>query len=517
MPFFSRVSIAETLDTYARNIHLSWQNNSSTTITVSWRTVDEGPSFVEYGLTTSYGQRVTGDNGIFHLVELTNLQPNTVYHYRVINGSSDAWTRDFTFKTGNVNKVARFVAWGDSRTYREDRRAVIEEVYYMQPDFSVFSGDLIENGKDRKEWKEWFADFYPLISQSPLMPCLGNHEKNNSYYYDMFALPGKEEFYSFNYGPVHFVVLHTSVPDYGGSFDEQVQWLKNDLSSVPANVWKVIVMHHPPFSSSPRCYQGYYDDVNKTFVPIFEQYGVDLVLTGHDHFYERLEKNNITYIVTGGAGAPLLSIIDKYRVSESVYIESVNHAIIIEATPEQLDFRAYRTDYSLMDGFTLNRVAGPDLRIDNVQTLKQVLISDEETVSISVSNIGTDNLNNSTIVTIIDPNGNSWVETIPSLKIGQSIKFDYSWTPKKLGYYNWTIEINSTGIDNEITKENNAMTLEYNCVEKITSLGSEPQPSILSEPNTTANKEIYWIIIGFSSVLVLTFATVIIQKKVIKL
>ncbi|MHA1304834.1 MAG: fibronectin type III domain-containing protein, partial [Candidatus Heimdallarchaeaceae archaeon] len=83
MPFFSRVSIAETLDTYARNIHLSWQNNSSTTITVSWRTVDEGPSIVEYGLTTSYGQRVTGDNGIFHHVELTNLQPNTVYHYRV--------------------------------------------------------------------------------------------------------------------------------------------------------------------------------------------------------------------------------------------------------------------------------------------------------------------------------------------------------------------------------------------------------------------------------------------------
>ncbi|MHA1116420.1 MAG: fibronectin type III domain-containing protein, partial [Candidatus Heimdallarchaeaceae archaeon] len=186
LPLLSLSSANSIPDTFARNIHLSWKSNTSTTIVVSWRTNDIGPSIVEYGKTTEYGNTVNGTEGIYHHVELTDLEPDTIYHYRIYNGIEDyKWTKDFTFKTGNNGKYARFVAWGDSRSLRDDRRKVIETVYYMQPDFSVFTGDLVDSGKEKNQWYNWFADFYPLISISPFMPILGNHEKNHSNYYKM--------------------------------------------------------------------------------------------------------------------------------------------------------------------------------------------------------------------------------------------------------------------------------------------------------------------------------------------
>ncbi len=523
-PFLFPLSIntvySQVIDTFARNIHLTWQHDTNTTITVNWRTNTEGPSIVQYGLTPFYGLTAYGLNGTFHHVEITGLQPSTVYHYRVINGSYNNWTRDYTFITGNNDDYARFVVWGDSRTMRNDRREVVEEVYYMQPSFSIFSGDMVEEGNKVKEWQNWFADFYPLISISPLMPVLGNHERNNSYYYKMFALPSEKEYYSFNYGSVHFSILDSNVEDYDGSLLEQAQWLKSDLASVSSKYWKVVVLHIPPFDSSYRCYKGEYKDINDTFVPIFENNSVDLVIGSHDHLYERLEKDNITYVISGGAGAPLYSVVDKYMLPESVYIESVHHACIVEATKDSLYFRAYRTDYSLMDSFTLYRGHTADLTISNVETLKQVLVNEETEVPITISNIGNLPTINNTKLTIVSPEGNIINETIPPLEPGKSVSFKYSWIPRELKTYQWSININSSNDTTETIKINNRQTLTFSSVNKITALGTEPNPHlpyVNTEEKSNYGKEIaLWISLGVLITIVITVVPIIYYKKIIQ-
>ncbi|MHA1865701.1 MAG: metallophosphoesterase [Candidatus Heimdallarchaeaceae archaeon] len=514
IPWMS-LSFADSIpDTFARNVHLSWKNNTSSTIVISWRTNVIAPSIVEYGKTSDYKNKVNGTEGIYHHVELTNLEPDTVYHYRIYNGIKEhEWTKDFTFKTGNNGDYARFVAWGDSRSLRDDRRKVIETVYYMQSDFSVFTGDLVESGKERCQWYDWFADFYPLISNNPFMPILGNHEKNHSNYYNMFELPEKEEYYSFDYGSVHFSALHTCAPYYGGTFDEQVTWLENDLSQVEEGKWKVVLMHRPPFSSGSRYHNGEYQDVNETFVPIFEKYNVDLVFTGHEHFYERLEKNNITYVITGGAGAPIYKVVDDYKIPESIYSEAVNHATIIRATPNQIDFQAVRTDYSIMDSFTINKINGVDLRIDNVQTLKQVLVNETVSFDISISNIGTENLNESIMVEFTNPFGEKTTETIDKLEVGKTKKFTLSFTPTELKTYDWTIKVENSS--SEISSKNNEITLTFLSAEEIKSLGIEPNYKVPQSEVEKTNWGLYiGIIIG--GLIVVTSITFLIIKKVKK-
>ncbi|MHA1224404.1 MAG: metallophosphoesterase family protein, partial [Candidatus Heimdallarchaeaceae archaeon] len=123
-------------------------------------------------------------------------------------------------------------------------------------------------------------------------------------------------------------------------------------------------MHRPAYSSSQRNYNGDYNDIQTLLVPIFEQYGVNVVISGHDHFYERLHKNNITYIVAGAAGAPLYEAIAKYRINESDFIKSITHSVLFDIYENQIDLRAYKMDLTLLDQLTINRISKADLRCE---------------------------------------------------------------------------------------------------------------------------------------------------------
>ncbi len=488
---FFQISAAEI---HPREVHLSWQNDTSTTMTISWKTSESTSSVVQYGLDNTYGLEEIGSSELFHVIELTGLAPNTAYHFRVGNG--ETWSSDRDFKTENTNNHVTFIAMGDSRHNRADRAFSAKQMSQISADFTIFTGDFVDSGLDANQWTNWFYDFRPLLNEIPFMCVLGNHEKNHSNYYNNFALPGKEEYYSFNYGPIHFVALHSCVPSYGGTFDEQIDWLHADLQAHNEYEWKIVVLHRPAFASSPRYNDGDYDDIKALLVPIFEQYNITMVLSGHDHFYERLANNNITYIVAGSVGAPLYEFNPVYRINQSITGESTYHFTVMDVYPNQLDFRAFRTDYSLLDEFTFNKEDKPDLRVEVVQNKYSGFYNETKEIKIRVTNIGEQNISETTAASIESDFSVLQTFDVPALDVRESYEFQYNWSVSEPGAYNIIINIDINDIIDEIGEGNNEIVLFYTALEI---------------PKKTSYTSNFIMIVSF--VLMLIIPTVIRKKK----
>ncbi len=445
------------------NVHLSWQNETRTTMTMSWKTEGSTASIVQYGLDAAYGHQVEGAAGILHTVEVTGLTPDSVYHYRV--GGGKEWSTDFTFKTGTNGKHTKFVAWGDSRHFRTERKELMNTVNSLEHDFSLFTGDFVDSGDDVNQWDNWFVDFAPLLNHIPFMAVQGSHEQNHSNYDDFFAIPGNEDYYSFNYGPIHFICLHTDIPDYGGTFNDTIDWLLNDLETHKNYEWKIVAQHNPAYSSSENYLQGEFDDILSLFVPIFEENNISMVIAGHKHLYERLQKNNITYIVSGGAGAKPHAFIEDYKIEESIYAETAYHAVLIEVFENQIDLRAFRTDKSLMDQFTINKEDKPDLRCNTLPFNNKISKGENQEVIISIKNIGERNITEETTARIKISNGETWDVIVPPLNVYESVDFSYEWNATENVLYTWTI---TTDIDNqidEVVEDNNQVMIFFDATE----------------------------------------------------
>ncbi|MCG3227568.1 MAG: fibronectin type III domain-containing protein [Candidatus Heimdallarchaeota archaeon] len=432
-------------DTQPMYVHLSWQNDTTTTMIVSWRTKAETSAIVQYGADENYGNEETGATGQWHHVELTGLTPDTIYHYRV--GDGETWSNDFTFKTGTTGNHLRFVAWGDSRHNREERKEVVNAANSLEHDLSIFTGDFVDDGVQSYQWWDWFTDFSPYLKHIPFMGVLGSHDDNHSNYYDAFALPGKEEYYSFNYGPVHFIGLHSEISYWGGTYNKTIEWLLEDLETHNDYKWKIVAQHLPCYASAAQYHSGWFDEMLTLFVPIFEEYNVTMVFSGHNHLYERLHKNNITYIITGGGGAPLYDVVEAYFIEESAYTESAYHAVLVEVFEKQIDIRAFKRDLSIMDQYTLNLENKPDLRCNNLPSTTKITKGEDNEIIITIKNIGEEDITEATVAKVEISNGETWNIDVPSLDVYESVDFTYDWKAPGKELYTWTI---TTDINDQI-------------------------------------------------------------------
>ncbi len=196
--------------------------------------------------------------------------------------------------TGGSDQIAVFDAMRD---YVKDKKVDID-MYLHVGDMAYGSGTDAEFGE------RFFAIYEPLLRNTVCWPAMGNHEGKTSRgdtgvgpYYDAYVCPtraeaggvasGLEAYYSFDYGPVHFVVLDSH--DLDRSQDAPMaQWLKADLEQTQAE-WLVAYWHHPPYT------KGSHDsdlelqlmEMHENYMPLLESAGVDLVLGGHSHIYER--------------------------------------------------------------------------------------------------------------------------------------------------------------------------------------------------------------------------------------
>jgi predicted phosphodiesterase len=323
-------------------------------ITVMWETDNVTGGFVDYGLTTAYGKRVT-QSGIstIHQILLPALSSDTTYHYRVSSGGVS--TANSRFRTGVGKGTAfRFLAYGDNHSNPSGHQQVCTAMDAENARFVINTGDLVGSGGDYGLWgSEFFAPSYQLFRDTPLFPVRGNHDEGGNWYLDFFSMPsgsGTELYYSFECGDTHFTILDTEQSWTPGS--AQYNWLASDLDATTAT-WKIVAFHRPPFSSGPHAIDGEVSSLRQYLVPLFEANGVTLVLNGHDHIYERSQKDGVSYVVTGGGGAPFDSAHQHQNPYQIYARDGLLHYCLIEVEPHSFHLEAKQLDGTVFDTLDL--------------------------------------------------------------------------------------------------------------------------------------------------------------------
>ncbi|MFT6783772.1 MAG: hypothetical protein ACJA1A_003713, partial [Saprospiraceae bacterium] len=302
------------------------QKASPTSITVRYRTDDLTETIIEYG--TSLGNlNLTYSNTTpktEHIAQLNGLSANTKYYYKIKNNAADLVpsSSDLYFQThpttGTVQPVRMWIL-GDPGTANNNQRAVRDAYYnYVgsgHTDGILFLGDNAYNdGTDLQYQNAMFSNMYEeKLKNSVAWSCLGNHDgysadsdSQSGPYYDIFTFPtaaesgglasGTEAYYSFDYGNIHFIALESYETDrsVGGAM---YNWAQADIQATTQE-WIVAYWHHPPYT------KGSHDSDTETnliqmrqnFLPMLEGNGVDLILSGHSHSYER------SYLLNGHYG-----------------------------------------------------------------------------------------------------------------------------------------------------------------------------------------------------------------------
>ena len=287
-----------------------------TSIVVKWRTDQPTNSVVRYGAAAdTLNQSVTSAAVTTeHAVEISALQPDTRYFYAVgtttlnLAGGDDGHT--FTSPPiAGTDKATRIWVNGDAGTANGDAAAVRDAYRTLTAsrptDLWLTLGDIAYTHGTDDEYQAALFEMYPeFLRQTPIWPTFGNHDGLSAFsdsqtgpYYDIFTLPkaaeaggvpsATEAYYSFDYGNIHFISLDSfdSDRESGGAM---IQWLTADLTAND-KLWMIAFWHHPPYSRGSHSSDGEIElvEMRENAVATLESFGVDLVLAGHSHNYER--------------------------------------------------------------------------------------------------------------------------------------------------------------------------------------------------------------------------------------
>ena len=194
----------------------------------------------------------------------------------------------------------RFAVIGDNGTGDPPEFQIAQEMETYRKivgfDFVVMMGDNIYGGHKPKDFERKFEEPYkPLLDAGvKFYACLGNHDVSNEVLYKPFNMNG-QHYYSFKKGDVQFFVLDSNYMD-----SKQLDWIEQQLSGSNAK-WKIAYFHHPLYSDGR--FHGPDLDLRKQLMPIFEKYGVNVVLSGHEHVYERFKpEEGIYFFLVGNSG-----------------------------------------------------------------------------------------------------------------------------------------------------------------------------------------------------------------------
>ena len=381
-------------------VHLSWQNDPSTTMTIVWSTekakADIQP-IVQYGKTSAYGSTASGSNAnhgvIVHTVEIAGLQPDTRYYYR-LSDHGGKWSGGMSFRTapaaGQTAKGGIVVTVSGDKGPYSDAQAINQQITAQNAHLHLIVGDLAYTSKDDR-YHEWLDQQQSYAQSAPLMPVWGNHDTtDNDPPYNVgqahFALPknatADERYYAYTVGNAHFIAVDSNTDSGTAPGTAQYKWLQNDLSAAAANPrinWIIVYFHHNIYSG-----EGKYSDtatpVRAHFQPFFDQFGVDLVLNGHNHYYarsmpvgynavvKRTDNNSNQpelydftpkdhgqiYVTTGGGGKPLYSCpsLPAFMIRCDAAYSFGRFTI----DSSRLTFTALRSDGTVLDdGFTITK------------------------------------------------------------------------------------------------------------------------------------------------------------------
>jgi hypothetical protein len=207
--------------------------------------------------------------------------------------------------------TARFSFIADAQEGPEFLQDIAAEMAQFPGSAILSDGDLVQNGATLSEWTAYFNALAPVASSRVMLAAMGNHEYRSTpetnYWQNFFRLKAPEAHYSVSLGDAHLIILNSNFEDDPTLIDSQLNWLQQELA-VPA-AWKIVMFHQAPYSSgffdSELAPRKEYLRLREKYVPIFEAYRVDLVLSGHTHVFERSVKDGIQYLVAGPAGGKM--------------------------------------------------------------------------------------------------------------------------------------------------------------------------------------------------------------------
>lgn len=316
------------------------QNATTNSIKIMWRTSEPTIGWVKIGDTPDNLDKVFTESSsvVDHNVLVTGLTPYTRYYYAIGYG-------DVTLSTGEDHRILTNKEYGDTTGVRfwvigdagkanqpqmMARDAFLNHTKDNPVDFMLMLGDnAYQNGEDKEYQQKVFESEFAyknILKYLHYYTTPGNHDYNilraeslldyldptidKGPYYDIHELPkngeaggvpsGTEIYYSFDYGHVHFIVLNSETFTWTtGASSPMKNWLKKDIAA-NKQPWTVAIFHQPPYSTGSHNSDDFYEfmmgNMRKYIIPILEEAGVDLVLSGHSHVYER------SYLVNGHYG-----------------------------------------------------------------------------------------------------------------------------------------------------------------------------------------------------------------------
>ena len=197
-------------------------------------------------------------------------------------------------------KSVRFAVIGDNGTGEQPQYDVAAEMEAYENvvhyDFVIMMGDNIYGGHKPKDFERKFQTPYkPLLDAGvKFYACLGNHDNSDETLYKPFNMSG-QRYYTFKKGDVQFFALDSNYMD-----PTQLDWIQQQLRESNAK-WKIAFFHHPLYSDGR--FHGSDVDLRNQLMPIFEKYGVNVVMSGHDHVYERFKpEGGIYFFLVGNSG-----------------------------------------------------------------------------------------------------------------------------------------------------------------------------------------------------------------------
>ncbi len=343
-------------------IAVSFHGDSSSQIGLSWYTPDKDDELfgndvevlnadtmekldIEYEVDT--GEAEYDSDSVYHQTVISGLEAGCKYIFRVGDAASEQWSEYGSFITASEDiDEFKFVAVTDTQSgHLPDAyfsTATMTKALEIAGDsaFIMHGGDFVDDGDEEYLWLAQMNTAKELMLHNIIAPAVGNHEEDENAFWQHFKIPHTNEhkttgaYYSYDYGKAHFVVLDTNKENEDGTSyidDEQLKWLEDDLNKAKDNgvEWIVVNMHKGLYTVGEHSDSDKFDGedgARKRVGEVFEKYGVDLVIQGHDHCPSvthplkdgKIDENGVIYINTGSAGAKAYSL-DKDLMPDEYY------------------------------------------------------------------------------------------------------------------------------------------------------------------------------------------------------
>lgn len=299
---------------------------------------------------------------IVHVGVIEGLEPGQEVQYQVPVQDFEP----FTFRTGPEEGEDFSIVWlGDNQEAYDRFSQHISNFAPKKPNMLFVVGDLLQWGSRFWEWDTmWWEPLQTdnFAQTTPILIARGNHDMDHAYSYAYVDLPGDGSSYSFMYGDVWILVLNshadlypTNNPDFPGQYEYIAEELQSDAAQNAA--FRLVAFHQAPYSNSSTSStpDQIYGNVGirEFWVPLFERYDVDSVISGHYHSYQRGELNGIQYLITGGGGSTLL--LQQFDIWDWLALNLTYQYTLMIREGDELRWETYDLDENLIDSWTITR------------------------------------------------------------------------------------------------------------------------------------------------------------------